>query len=464
MAGRGLLTGQSEFQIDLLEYLRILYKRRWLILSIVSAGLIFGALTTLMKTPLYTSSVRLQIDRNISKIVESGSVTPVEGSDMEFMRTQYELLQGRAMAERVASAFKLGDDPAFFQPREFSIIQAIKNLLFSRPPPANQVSKKADLEAAAAGVVLGNRAILPVVGSRLVDIAYTDPDPARAQRIASAFADAFVASNLDKRFEANSYAKVFLEDQLAQLKIRLEASEKTLLDFGEKQEIVQTNDKESIAESNLAAANGALGTLIAERMKNEELAKQLEATNSINIPQLLSNPVIADLRAKKSALQTEYSQKAETFQPSYPAMVQLSNQIADIDRQLAAEVNTLKTSYKAAYESSLAQETEMKGRIEQLKQDVLDLQKRSIEYNILKREVDTNRSLYDSSAAALQRGRYRRRCRRQQYLHRRQGDDAIRSVLAQHVARSDALACCWAGRRHRRCLRAGAARRYIALT
>ena len=243
--------------------------------------------------------------------------------------------------------------------------------------------------------MLGNRAVVPVSGSRLVDITYSDPDPARAQKIAAAFADAYVASNLDKRFQANAYAKTFLEDQLSQLKLRLEQSEKALLDFGQKQEIVQTNDKASIAETNLASANSALSTLVSERMKNEELWKQLQNSKAVDIPQLLTNNVIEGLRSKKSVLQTDYQQKLETYQPSYPVMVQIGNQIADIDRQIAAEVATLKNSYKAAYESSLEQETAMKERIEILKQDVLDLQKRSIEYNILKREVDTNRSLYD---------------------------------------------------------------------
>ena len=138
-----------------------------------------------------------------------------------------------------------------------------------------------------------------------------------------------------------------------------------------------------------------LVALIAERMKNEELWKQLQSAKAIDLPQLLTNPVIEGLRAKRSGLQTEYQEKLETFKPSYPAMVQLSNQIAEIDRQLAVEVNTLKSSYKAAYDASLEQETEMKNRIEGLKQDVLDLQKRSIQYNILKREVDTNQSLYN---------------------------------------------------------------------
>jgi succinoglycan biosynthesis transport protein ExoP len=383
----------SEFQRDLLRYLRILIKHRWVVLSIVVAAVVLGAVITLMKTPLYTSTVRLQIDRDVAKIVEGG-IKPDNGYE-EFMSTQIHLLQGQAMVERIASALKLGDDSSFFQPREFSILGFITGLFTSARVPADQPSDRANYESAAAGIIAGNRVVRPVGGSRLVDISYSDPDPRRAQKIAAAYADAFVASNLDKRFEANSYAKVFLDDQLQQMKLRLQQSEKALLDFGQKEEIIQTNDKASIAETNLASANATLGNLIAERMKNEQLWKQLEPANAINLPQLLSNGVIVGLRAKRSALTTEYQEKIEVFKPSYPAMVQLSNQIAEIDRQLTAEVKTLKDAYKAAYESSLNQEAEMKKRIEGLKQEVLDLEKRSIQYNILKRESDTNRSLYD---------------------------------------------------------------------
>ena len=77
----------------------------------------------------------------------------------------------------------------------------------------------------------------------MVDITYTDPVPARAQRIATAYADAVIAANLDKRFQANAYAKTFLEDQIKQLKLRLEESEKVLLDFAQREQIVAVTDK-----------------------------------------------------------------------------------------------------------------------------------------------------------------------------------------------------------------------------
>ena len=204
-----------------------------------------------------------------------------------------------------------------------------------------------------------------------------------------------MATNIDKRFQANAYAKTFLEDQLKHLKIRLEELEKQLLDFAEKQQIVAVTDKASIAENNLASANAALSNLTAERFKNEQQWKQVAAADGIDLPQFLSNKVIEGLRSQRNALVVDYQQKLETYKPSYPAMVQIANKIAEIDRQIALEVRTIKDSLRAAYEASKSQEDAMRTRVETLKGDVLDLQKRSIQYNTLKREVDTNRSLYE---------------------------------------------------------------------
>ncbi len=394
------LDTPKEAGLDLFQYWRILRKRRWLIITTIASFLALGTVASLMQTPLYTATVRLQIDRNVAKIVEQGNVTPLEGSDFEFLRTQYELLQSRTMAERVASALKLGNDPDFLKQREFSIVGAVRGILKSAPFPAGAQIDNSILERAAAGAVLANRAVRPVSGSRLVDVTYSDPVASRAQRIAMAYADAFIASNLDKRFQANAYAKTFLEDQIQQAKLRLEESERAMLAFAQQEQIVVVTEKSSIAENNLAGANIALANLVSERIKNEQLWRQIEAASAINVPQLLSNSVIESLRGKRQALVIEYQEKLETFKPSFPAMIQISNKVKEIDRQLATEVQTIKNSFKAAYESSLSQEKQMSARIEALRTEVLDLQKRSIQYNILKREVDINRDLH---AGLLQR-------------------------------------------------------------
>src|SRR5262249_40559683 len=78
------------------------------------------------------------------------------------------------------------------------------------------------------------------------------------------------------------------------------------------------------------------------------------------------------------------------------AMVDLSTKIEEINRQLADQVATLKSSLKATYETSLIRENEAKARVEQIKKELLTLQKQSVQYNMVKREVDTNRELYTS--------------------------------------------------------------------
>ena len=334
-----------------------------------------------------------QIDREAGKVVEGGSISPSEQGGSDFLRTQYELLKSRTMAERVVSMLRIYEDGDFFKPRDVSPLGLLGGAL-TGPAKGAKTSASA-LQEKATGIVLLNVTILPVPGSRLVDLTYMDVSPSRAQRIANAYADAYVASALDKRFEANAYAKTFLDDQIKQLKLRLEESEKALLEFAEREKMVEVTDKSSIAENNLAAANAAVGQLISERVKNEQLWRQVASAKAINLPQLLSNSVIEVLRGQRKSLETEYQEKLENFKPSYPAMVQISSKLKEIDRQLAEEVKTIRNSLKAGYELSLSQENEMKARIDPAGGGCY-LQKKGIQYNILKREVETNRGLYNS--------------------------------------------------------------------
>ncbi len=380
----------TNFAVLLRQYLHIVLKHKWLILSLTLAFFVLGGVRAAMKTPLYSATTRVQIDREAGKVIEGGSTSANEEGGTEFLRTQYELLKSRSIAERVVSMLRMHEDKDFYKPSEVSLLDLLTG------SGRGQAPSSLELQERAVGMVMAKVTITPVTHSRLVDLTYLDPSPARAQQVANAYAEAYVASTLDKRFQANSYAKTFLEDQIKQLKIRLEISEKALLDFAEREKMVEVNEKSSIAENNLAAANTAVGQLISERIKNEQLWKQVEKATAISLPQLLSNSVIDTLRGQRKTLETEYQEKLENFKPSYPAMVQISNKLREIDRQIAAEVTTIRNALKAAYESSLSQESEMKARIDTLREEVLSLQKRGIQYNVLKGEVETNRGLYNS--------------------------------------------------------------------
>ena len=206
------------------------------------------------------------------------------------------------------------------------------------------------------------------MGSRLVDIGYSDPSPQRAQRIANAYADAFVASNLDKRFQANASAKTFLEDKIQQLKLRLEESEKKLLDFAQDQQIVDVNDKASIAENNLATANAALGNLIAERTKNEQLWHQVEAgEDHQSCRSFCPTQSIDALRAKRKDSTSNISRSSRPSNPTIPRWCKSRTRSMRSTDNSPTRFKQSRILLKGAYEASLAQENEMQKRIETLK-------------------------------------------------------------------------------------------------
>ena len=201
------------------DLLRIAFKRKWVIGGSIVGCLVCGLLWTLLQKPLYTATIRLEITSSAAKILKEGDAAPSE-SDQFWLETEMELLKSRSLAERVASMTHAAGD------------WSRRGRLRLRAPESargagRSGSERADRERAAAALLLGNLAVKAVPNTRLVDISYTNPDPTRAQRIANAFGDAFIESKLDKRFQANAHAKSFLEDQLKQLKLRLEDAEES---------------------------------------------------------------------------------------------------------------------------------------------------------------------------------------------------------------------------------------------
>ena len=383
---------------DLKAVIRIAWKQRWLIVGLAIMSMVLGGVWTLLQTPLYTVKVRIQIDSQSANVVEGGDFQGQDSSGQEFLRTEYERLESSATARRVAASLKLAENENNFDDyHTLWSISSFTRLIFQWSNKTDTPNRPAVLgEGKIAAIIRANTRIKPVRGTRMVDIRYSDPNPGRAQAIANAYAKAYIDSNIDKRFQAHSYAKTFLDDQLAQLKLQLEKSEKALLEFAQREQITISQGNQSTAETNLSAANTQLNALAASRITTKQQWSQIANTKAINIPQLISNPVMAQLMERRGTLEAEYALKRKTYKPDFPAMRAIRTEIREINRRVNAQVKTIRETLREAYNAALAQEEKMKARVEELRRSVLELQKRSIQYNILKRDVDSNRRIYDS--------------------------------------------------------------------
>lgn len=401
-AGSRPLFGQDgEGLIDLRRLWHIVLKRWWVLAGVLAVALVLGVVVTLLSTPIYRASATLQIDREAAQVVDVEGVLPAEGmySAQEFYQTQYGLLKSRSLAQRVVTGLRLAQDAQFLESNRRSPANA-------RPSDGQVGGSSAERNRQAVNQLLANLRVTPVVNSRLVTISYDSADPALAQAVVNSVTETFISTNLERRFEASSYARRFLEERIEQLRARLEESERELVAYASNQQIINipsasatsdgsANRGRSLIASSLEALNASLAEARTSRIAAEERSRAAQASTGLGLSEVLSSPTIQALREQRAELAARRQELLERFQPEYPSVQQIQAQITELDRQLAAEAGDVRRSLQGQYASAAAAERSIQGEIDALKAQALDLDQRSIRYNILQRELDTNRTLYD---------------------------------------------------------------------
>ncbi|WP_228242511.1 polysaccharide biosynthesis tyrosine autokinase [Porphyrobacter sp. GA68] len=397
---------ETEAPSILQQYLRIAKRWKWVIAGTVVACVLLGLIATLLMTPKYTAATTVEISR------ESDQITNIQGvereasiADQEFYQTQYGLLRARSLAERVATQLRLVDDPVFFQMfgAEDTDLPAFQESNGRYPAQGRDIRQRI-----AGEVLLENVSIDPTRLSRLVTINFTSPDPTFSAKVANAWATNFIETNLERKVQATSYGREVLQRQLTEYADRLDQSQRQLVAYASNQQIINlpaqtTGDgvstpQRSIVADNLAAINTALSEATADRIAAEARFRQAGSAGASVAA--LNNNAINNLRQRRAELAAEYQQLMVRFEPGYPAAQALQEQINQLDRSIAREESRVSGSLEAEYRQAVQRENALQARVNGLKDEFLDLRRRSIQYNVYQQEVDTNRALYD---ALLQR-------------------------------------------------------------
>jgi capsular exopolysaccharide synthesis family protein len=382
------------------QYLRIAVRWKYVIISATVACFLIGLIVTLLMTPKYTATATVEIAREANQVTNFQGVERETSSlDQEFYQTQYGLLQSRALSERVATQLRLVDDPKFYELFKYSSENPAFRNVNGRYPAA----ARAERQRVAGEILLRNLSVNPARLSRLVDVAFTSADPNFSARVANAWADNFIQTNLERKVQATSYGRNLLERQLALQKERLDDSQRQLVAYASAQQIINlpaqgsggsgATVERSIVADDLAALNGALAQATAERIQAEARAQQGGRAGAST--EALRNQAINSLRQRRAELAAEYQRLMVQFEPGYPAAQAIQTQITQLDRSIAREESRVVGSIQAEFREAQQRENALQARVDQLKASYLDNRRRSIQYNIYQQEVDTNRALYD---------------------------------------------------------------------
>lgn len=382
------------------RYWREFLRRKWIVASILIGCVIAALILTLLMTPVYTSEARIQINRTQDNVTNvEGLESEDAGKSLEFYQTQYSLLDSRSLAERVARALNLANDPAFVT--AYGLDEADDASVEATPHTSSDARLKRVV-----GILRANVEIEPIRGSSLVDVSFTSPEPRLSAKIANTWTEQFIQANLDRGFASTREARDFLESQLETLRERLEESERELVNYASNKRIIALTTSESsdgstrtertLASSDLEALNEELAAATAARIA---AASTLQAGRSV-APDSLTNSTINGLRHQRALVAAEYAKLLAKFEPGYPAAQALQSELRSLDQALAREEARIRTNQQAEYAQATAREAQLRQQVEGLKNELIGQRRDSIQYAIFQREVDTNRQLYD---ALLQR-------------------------------------------------------------
>ena len=368
------------------------------ILIIVALALLVALLATLLTTPEYTATSRIEISRQQERVTNLDSLQPdTAGQDLEFYQTQYSLLEARSLAERVVRAERLTSDKAFL-----AVYGLDEGSGFGPGATSRSASDRRALERTIADILVENIQVSPVRNSALVDVSYTSPDPALSRRIANAWVNQFIEAALARRFDSTADARAFLTKRLAELRDKLEQSERALVSYAAAKNILpletvvddrgRTTGLRTSAASDFEALNASLAKATIDRIEAES---RLSGPGSRVEGETASSATLPGLRQRRAEVAAEYAKLGAQFEEGYPPVQSLKSQLASLDGAIAREERRVTSGARQEYAQALARENELRGKVSALENNLYRQRSDSIQYNINQREVDTNRELYD---------------------------------------------------------------------
>jgi len=401
--GYSYIPPQEEKEVHLRDYWKVIQKRRWMIIAFFFIVVITTAVATFTMRPIYRGTTIIQINKENPQIVDFKEIFAVNTMDLDYYQTQYKILESRSLARRVINSLNLSGHSEFqpnpetpFQKWKSATFKSISNFFasFNRDPSTNKDPSDNGKETGLINQFLSKLKIEPIRNSRLVKIHFDTKYPELSAQATNTLATTYIQQSLETRFVATDQAKEWLTKQLEDLKAKVERADEALQAFGLKHDIVSLDEKENVTMQRLTGLNEALTKTESDRITKEALYRQTKERHFDSLPSILENKLVMDLKQAYIQLEAQYMKLSETFKPEYPEMIRLKNQMESIQKRLDSETNKIVTGIKNDYESSLSKETLLRQSFDQQKARVMEMKEKAIQYNILKREADTNKELY----------------------------------------------------------------------
>jgi polysaccharide biosynthesis transport protein len=377
----------SEPEAHFWDYWTVLTRRRGTVALVFLGAVLTAFVWSVTARPVFTGTAMLRIEKEEPRILKFEPTGRDDGAG-DFAQTQlqtyHRLLQRRALANRVIGLVDLEHQPEF----------------------ASVGRRPGELTDA----FLERLRVEPVRNTRLVKVSFESRNPELAAQVVNALADSVIAQQLDDKKDASQYATKFLNTQVNDARQALQSSETQLSQFLEENDILfvggerigeRVGERQALVSQELATLSDSLIKAKAERITKESMLAQATRATPDALPAVLQDPLIAHLKEEATKLEGRYRELGQSFKAEYPRMQRLSENIKEVRRQIHAEIQRFVEAARAEYRAALQKETEVRKLADEQRGMARKLDGQMARYNLLRREVDTNRELYTALSTRL---------------------------------------------------------------
>jgi succinoglycan biosynthesis transport protein ExoP len=374
----------------LYDYLLILRKHQWLIVSFLLTVVTIVSIATFRMRPVYIARATIEIDR------ENNNILPFQGTDAydsmmdldNYIETQSKVLTSETLALQTIRNTGLAANPEFSAGGVPSEAIATGSLANQKRPP----------EVAA---FLGSLSVKRIPNSRLMEVSYESTDPVLAARILNAHLDNFKAQNIQSRYEATLEATRFLTSQLNELKLTVKQSEDARINYERQNQIWSVDDKSNITTQRLADLDKQLTDAQGETLKKQALYEYAKAGDIDAVPEIRSDPLLQGLQKNRADLAVQFTEAVNQYGPNFPKVLRLQAQMKEVDDQVARESKGIVLQLESDYREAKQREELIRQALEVQKAETNNMAEKMVQYNILKRESEADKTLYEGLLTKL---------------------------------------------------------------
>ncbi len=386
---------EREKEVDLLEYWRVIVKRKWVVVTFGGALILFVGILSFLATPIYKAKTTLLIEEESSRIlsIEDEFGYQRRAVDLRFYNTQLKLLKSKSLAERVARKMNLLSRPEFGagkKPKK-SFFASLKGFISPKKKSEDEGLKPQiplNPYFGVAAAVQGGIEVSPIRNTKLVEVSYRSPYPVLSADIVNSLAEEFISFSVEKRYETTQQASDFLSEQIAELRGDLAAKERELQRYGQEKKLFFTSEKESTIVSKFAAVLDAYTQAQIDRINKEAAYREVKDLDVDSLPQFVNNALIQTLKMDYARMKNEYEEMSKIFKSNYPKMIELKAKLDSMKEELKSEIKKAVDAAESEYRSALKKEDSLEDLLETQRMDVVRMNSNAIFYNSLKIEVE----------------------------------------------------------------------------